>query len=42
MNSLVTLQIMKENIEYIAIADEYQSEQLKERYEGILKSAMDH
>lgn len=41
MNSLVTLQIMKENIEYIAIADEYQSEQLKERYEGILKSAMD-
>lgn len=41
MNSLVTLQIMKENIEYIAIADEYQSEQLKERYKGILKSAMD-
>lgn len=41
MNSLVTLQIMKENIEYIAIADEYQSEQLRERYEGILKSAMD-
>lgn len=41
MNSLVTLQIMKENIEYIAIADEYQSEQLKGRYEDILKSAMD-
>lgn len=39
MNSLVALQIMKENIEYVAIADEYQSDKLIERYESILKSA---